>query len=82
MRIKLEEADNVQRGTPQANGHDRELSRQESWELFDREAKRYLDISGDEFLRAWDAGEYGEPDDRSKNPPGVMRLAMLLPFVR
>ncbi len=50
--------------------------------MFDRQAERSLGISGEEFLRKWDAGEYGEPDDRSKNPPGVMRLAMLVPFVR
>jgi len=58
------------------------MTAEESWELFDRQAQHYLDISGAEFLQKWDAGEYGDPDDRSKNPPGVMHLAMLLPFVR
>lgn len=60
----------------------RELSREEGRQLFDRQAQRYLGISGEEFLKKWDAGEYGDPDDRTKNPPGVMRLVMLLPFVR
>lgn len=60
----------------------RELSREEGRELFDRQARRYLDMSGDEFLKKWDAGEFGDPDDRTKNPPGVMKMAMLLPFVR
>jgi hypothetical protein len=60
----------------------RELSREEGRRLFDRQARRYLGISGEEFLERWDAGEYGDPDDRTKNPPGVMQLAMLLPFVR
>ncbi|MBA2693980.1 MAG: hypothetical protein H0U65_16055 [Rubrobacter sp.] len=64
------------------DGSIRELSREEGRELFDRQARRYLDMSGDEFLRKWDAGEFGDPDDRTKNPPGVMELAMLLPFVR
>ncbi|MDP9481191.1 MAG: hypothetical protein M3R38_36920 [Actinomycetota bacterium] len=72
----------MERTTNQTNGETRELSKEESREMFDRQAQRYLGISGDEFLRAWDAEEYGDPDDRSKNAPGVMRLAMLLPFVR
>lgn len=64
------------------DGNVRELSREEGWELFDRQARRYLDMSGEEFLKKWDAGEFGDPDDRTKNPPGVMKMAMLLPFVR
>ncbi len=60
----------------------RELSREEGRALFDRQVRRYLDMSGEEFLRKWDAGEFGDPDDRTKNPPGVMQLAMLLPSVR
>ncbi|MBA3389904.1 MAG: hypothetical protein H0U02_11185 [Rubrobacter sp.] len=59
-----------------------ELSREEGRKQFDRQAQRYLKVSGDEFVRCWDAGEYGDPDDRSKNQPEVMRLVMLLPFVR
>lgn len=68
--------------TQQINRELRELSREEGRQLFDRQAHRYLGISGEEFLKKWDAGEYGDPDDRTKNPPGVMQLAMLLPFVR
>jgi hypothetical protein len=68
--------------TQQADGEVRELSREEGRRLFDRQARRYLGISGEEFLEKWDAGDYGDPDDRTKNPPGVMQLAMLLPFVR
>lgn len=66
----------------QTDGEVRELSREEGRQLFDRQARRYLGISGEEFLKKWDAGEYGDPDDRTQNPPGVMQLAMLLPFVR
>ena len=72
----------MDRAAPQKNGHVKQMSAEESWELFNRQAQRYLNISGEEFIQRWDAGEYGDPDDRSKNPPGVMRLAMLLPFVR
>ena len=72
----------MDRAAPQKNGHVEEMSAEESWDLFDQQARRYLNISGMEFIQKWDAGKYGDPDDRSKNPPGVMRLAMLLPFVR
>lgn len=67
--------------TTHTNGF-RELSPTEGRELLDRQAQRYLGVSGDEFVRSWEAGEYGDPDDRTKNPPGVMRVAMLLPFAR
>jgi hypothetical protein len=60
----------------------RELTDEEARELFDRSARHYLGISGEEFLRRWDAGEYDDPDDRTKNPPEVMEVASLLPFVR
>lgn len=72
----------MSRGVSTTNGHVKELSREESWQMFDRQAQRYLGVSGEEFVRAWDAGEYGDPDDRSKNPPEVMYLAMLLPSIR
>lgn len=35
-----------------------------------------------EIPKEWGAGECGDPDDRTKNPPGAMRLAMLIPFAR
>ncbi|MGH3089357.1 MAG: hypothetical protein ACRDSJ_18850 [Rubrobacteraceae bacterium] len=54
------------------DGHVRQLTREEGRELLDRHARRYLGISGEEFIRRWDAGEYGDPDDRTQNPPGVM----------
>jgi hypothetical protein len=64
------------------NGYVEELSREQGRELLDRQTRRYLDLSVDEFIRRWDAGEFGDPDDRSANPPAVMRLGMLVPFVR
>lgn len=72
----------MERETPQTNGHVQELTQEEGRELFDRQAPRYLNMSGDEVIRAWDAGEFDDPDDRSKNGPEVMRVAMLLPLVR
>lgn len=48
---------------------------------FDRAAQRILGISGDEFLRRWDAGEF---DGLSEDDFGrkVIALWMLLPLVR
>jgi hypothetical protein len=41
----------------------------------DREARRYLHMSAEEFIRAWEAGEFDDDPDR----PDVMYVAMLLP---
>jgi len=60
----------------------RELSREEGREMFVRVARRKLGISGEEFIRRWEAGYYDDPDDRSKNPPEVMELGMLMDFAR
>lgn len=60
------------------NGHVRSLTPQQARELLDRRARHYLQMSGDEFLRAWDAGEFDDAPDR----PEVMRVAMLLPLGR
>jgi hypothetical protein len=49
----------------------------ESREIFDRAARRYLGISGDEFIAAWEAGELDDDAER----PEVARVAMLLPLV-
>lgn len=49
--------------------------------LLDDQARKLLNISGEEFLRRWDAGEYRDLADA----PGqrhIMRLAMLIPFGR
>ncbi len=49
--------------------------------LFDYQARKLLSISGEEFLRRWDEGEYRDIADA----PGhrhIMRLAMLIPFGR
>jgi hypothetical protein len=46
--------------------------------LFERMAQHYLNISGEEFLRKWDAREYGDDTDRH----GIMDMAMLIPLVR
>lgn len=57
------------------------LSHEDSHALFDEQAPKLVGISGEEFLRRWDAGEYdGMADDPSH--PEIMRLAALVPFGR
>ncbi len=54
-----------------------EADREEGKEILDRAAHRYLQMSGDEFMAKWDAGEFPEVDQ-----PDVLNVALLLPFVR
>ena len=67
----------MEQPTHHANGHIRELSEEQAWELFDKAARYYLDISGDEFLERWDSGYYEDPDQ-----PEIMSVVVLLPFAR
>jgi hypothetical protein len=57
------------------------LTEEEGRELFDRVAQEQLGISGAEFLRRFDAGEYANVPD---TPEGwrVWRVEMLMSFVR
>jgi hypothetical protein len=57
-----------------------ELSYEEGWKLLDAEARRSLGMSGEEFMRRWDAGEVDFDDPETHG--AVVRLWMLLPFVR
>ena len=56
----------------------REVTREEGRAVLDRQARRYLNMSGDEFARAWDEGRF----DQGADVPEVMRVAMLLPLGR
>jgi hypothetical protein len=49
--------------------------------LFDGEARRLAGMSGDEFLKNWDAGEFRDLDE---TPEGrkIAYLALLIPFGR
>jgi hypothetical protein len=62
--------------TPSANGTI-SVSREEGFEILDRQARKYLGMSGDEFARQYRAGELPDPD-RSE----VARVAMLLPYAK
>jgi hypothetical protein len=57
------------------------LDEDEAREAFDAEARKWLGISGDEFLRRWDAGEYRGIEDDADHPH-VIGMAMLIPLVR
>jgi hypothetical protein len=56
-----------------------DLDKAGGWSIFEAAAKQHLHMSGDEFLKAWNAGGFG-PDPDSQR--GVMDVAILLPFVR
>jgi hypothetical protein len=56
-----------------------EIGDKDAEEIFNEVARRKLGISGDEFLRRWDAGKYAcllEEDPRAQE------VAMLIPLVR
>ena len=55
----------------------RELTEDESRDEFDRQARRRLHMSGEEFLRRWDAREFPDTED-----PDVGWVASLIPLVR
>ena len=54
----------------------RELTPEEGKRLFDERARRFLGMSGKEFVRRYNAGELDADDDN------VLRVALLLPFGR
>lgn len=51
-----------------------ELTDDEARQMLDREARRLLNVSGEEFTRRWYAGEYRDCED-----PKITQVAMLLP---
>lgn len=54
------------------------MTEEEARAAFDCAAQQLLNMSGDEFLRKWVAGDF----DRDPDQPGVIDLIMLLPLVR
>lgn len=49
--------------------------------LFNYQARKTLGISGEEFLKRWDAGEYRDIEDMAEAHK-VWRLVMTIPFAR
>src|SRR5437879_3411216 len=54
------------------------LGDEEARQLFDGRARYWLGISGEEFLRRWDAGEFADDPDRTE----VQSVAILMDLVR
>jgi hypothetical protein len=59
----------------------RMATEEEGQRLFDRQARRTLGISGEEFLERWDSGAYRDVTDPHEANK-VRRVAMLIPSVR
>jgi hypothetical protein len=58
-----------------------QLTEEEGIAFFDEQARLEMGMSGEEFLRRWDAGEFRPiPDTREGWKIG--RLVMLMPFAR
>ncbi len=57
-------------------GH--EMTHEEARAFFDGQARAWMGMSGEEFMRAWDAGEFDAPPERTE----VTNVALLLPLVR
>lgn len=55
----------------------KELSREEGRAMFDRNAREWLGMSGDEFIQKWEDGEIEDPDRTD-----VVMLAIMIPFGR
>lgn len=58
----------------------RYLTPDEGRKLFNRRVRQDLNMSGQEFLEKWDAGEFGDPENPYR--PELMRVLMLLPFAQ
>ncbi|MEA2531954.1 MAG: hypothetical protein QOG89_3598 [Thermomicrobiales bacterium] len=56
-------------------------SPEQTREAFDDLAQELMEVSGAEFIRRWDAGEFADIAD-DPDRPEIMRLAMLIPFGR
>ncbi len=57
------------------------LSPEEGLAFFDEVSRNLLGISGDEFLRRWDASEYRDLPDAPESSD-VAYMAMMMPFAR
>jgi len=54
------------------------VTRKQGLKMVDNAARYHLKMSGKEFIRRWQAGEYGNPDDPYR--PDVKAVATLLGF--
>ena len=59
-----------------------EPSWEEGWAMLDRKARRMLGISGEEFLRRYDAGAYVGIGEDTPLGRAVVSLEFTIPFAR
>lgn len=57
------------------------LSPEEEWHVFDHQARRLLDMSGEEFLCRWNAGEFDAIADTAGHRQ-IMVVAAFIPHDR
>jgi hypothetical protein len=59
-----------------------ELTPEEAWARFDGLARQHLGMSGEEFLRRLDAGEFEEIVDDPAEHPWIGYLAHIRPYAQ
>lgn len=57
------------------------MPKEEALAFFEREIQRLMGMSGSEFIRRYDAGEYEDLEDIPENW-NVLRASFLIPFGR
>ncbi len=62
------------------NGKVQITTREQGRKMFDRQARKYFKMSGKEFIRRWEAGEFGDPENPYR--PELVDMVMQLPFVK
>lgn len=55
----------------------REVSPEEGMEMLDRQARKRLGMSGEEFIRKWEANEFEEPDQSD-----IIFLSFMIPLTK
>jgi len=56
------------------------LTQEDGRAILNAHTYRTLGLSADEFIRAWDAGAFDNPDPDTR--PEIMWLAMMIPLAR
>lgn len=67
--------------TPAAQAEIRWLTPEEGREQFDAATRQMMGMSGEEFIRRWEAGEYREIADTPGNLH-IVALVSLIPFAQ
>jgi len=62
------------------NGKIRTLTRDQARRMFDRQARRLFHMSGQEFVKRFESGKFGDPDDPYR--PELMDLVMQIPLIK